>query len=251
MTVFNHYARYFDLLYRDRNYAAEANYIDQLIQSYKPSSQSILELGCGTGLHAALWAKKQYLVHGVDQSKQMIKKALIRNANSSRLSFVQADVRDYRTDKKYDAIISIFHVVSYQTTNKDLLSTFETAQTHLKPGGIFIFDCWYGPAVLTDPPVVRVKRMEDNMTSVVRLAEPIAYPNQNCVDVNYTVWIRDKKTDEMEELKETHKMRYLFQPEIEQMLELSGLYLVNAQEWLSGEPLEFSTWNGCFIVGKK
>ena len=169
MSVFNHYARYYDLLYKNKNYAAEADYIHQLIQTYKPSSQSILELGCGTGLHAALLAEKKYLVHGIDQSADMIEKALIRKATSSKLSFAQADVRDYRSDEKYDVVISIFHVMSYQTTNKDLLAAFKTAQAHLKPEGIFIFDCWYGPAVLTEPPVVRVKRMEDDMISVVSL----------------------------------------------------------------------------------
>jgi SAM-dependent methyltransferase len=251
MTVFNHYARYYDLLYKDKNYAAEANYIDQLIQTYKPSSQTILELGCGTGLHAALLTDKKYFVHGIDQSEDMIEKALIRKAASSKLSFAQADVRDYRGDEKYDVVISIFHVMSYQTTNEDLLAAFKTAQAHLKPGGIFIFDCWYGAAVLTEPPVVRVKRIEDDKISVVRLAEPTLYPNQNCVDVNYTVWIRDKKTDQMEEIKETHRMRYLFQPEIEQMLALSGLSLINAQEWLTGNELGFNTWNGCFVAENK
>ncbi len=141
--------------------------------------------------------------------------------------------------------------MSYQTTNEDLLAAFKTAQAHLKPEGIFIFYFWYGPAVLTEPPVVRVKRMEDDMISVVRIAEPTIYPNQNCVDVNYTVWIRDKKTDKMEEIKETHRMRYLFQPEIEQMLALSGLSLINAQEWLSGNELGFRVWNGCFVAENK
>jgi len=251
VSVFNHYSRYYDLLYKDKNYAAEADYIHQLIQTYRPSSQSILELGCGTGLHAALLAEKKYLVHGIDQSEDMIKKALIRKASSSKLSFAQADVRDYRSDEKYDVVISIFHVMSYQITNEDLLAAFKTAQTHLKPGGIFIFDCWYGPAVLTEPPVVREKRMEDDIISVVRIAEPTMYPNQNCVDVNYTVRIREKNTDKVEEIKETHKMRYLFQPEIEQMLSLSELSLINAQEWLSGSELNSSAWNGCFVaVGK-
>jgi SAM-dependent methyltransferase len=249
MTVFNHYAHYYDLLYKDKKYLEEADYIEKLIKTYKSSSQTILELGSGTGLHAALLAEKNYLVHGIDQSKDMIERALIRK--SSKLSFSQADIRDYRSDEKYDVVISIFHVMSYQTMNEDLLAAFKTAQTHLKSGGIFIFDCWYGPTVLTDLPVVRIKRMEDDMISVVRIAEPTLYPNQNCVDVNYTVWIKNKKTDGMKEIKETHKMRYLFQPEIEQMLALSGLSLINTQEWLSGNELSFNTWNGCFVAEKK
>jgi len=43
--VFNDYARYYDLLYRDKDYAAEAEYVAGLIQKFHPSAQSILELG--------------------------------------------------------------------------------------------------------------------------------------------------------------------------------------------------------------
>ncbi|MEA3420938.1 MAG: SAM-dependent methyltransferase, partial [Acidobacteriota bacterium] len=117
-----------------------------------------------------------------------------------------------------------------------------------KPNGIFIFDCWYGPAVLSDPPVMRVKRLEDEKIEITRIAEPEMYPNENRVDVHYQVFIKDKSTERVEILKETHRMRYLFKPEIEQMLELSGLSLINGQEWLSGNELDFSTWNGCFIA---
>ncbi len=254
--IFKGYARYYDLLYKDKNYAAEADYVHQLIKAHGQSSQSILELGCGTGLHATVLADKKYAVHGIDQSQDMIERALARKNNlsqgiSNRLSFAQGDVRDYRDGGRYDVVISLFHVMSYQTSNKDLLSAFKTAKEHLKPNGLFIFDCWYGPAVLTDRPVVRVKCLEDNDIYIVRIAEPVMYPNENCVDVNYTVWIRDKQTDKVKEVKEKHRMRYLFKPEIEQMLALSGLSLVNYEEWLSGNKLDFSTWNGCFIAENK
>jgi len=43
----------------------------------------------------------------------------------------------------------------------------------------------------------------------------------------------------------------LFKPEIEQILALSGLSLINGQEWLSCNELDFSTWNACFIAENK
>lgn len=254
--IFRGYARYYDLLYRDKNYAAEAGYVHQLIHEYKQSTQSILELGCGTGLHAALLADKRYAVHGIDQSQDMIERALARRDNlsidiSSRLSFTQGDVRNYRSGGEYDAVISLFHVMSYQTSNDNLLAAFKTAKVHLKQNGLFIFDCWYGPAVLSDPPVVRVKRLEDEKIEITRIAEPEMYPNENIVDVNYHMFIKNKATRIVKELKETHRIRYLFKPEIEQILALSGLSLIDAQEWLSGNELDFNTRNSCFIAENK
>ena len=257
MTVFSNYARYYDLLYRDKDYTGEAKFIHELIQKYAPNAESILELGCGTGKHAELCCQRwAYDVHGIDMSSEMLEAANRRLSNweekgVNKLSFDHGDIRTYRTDRCFDAVVSLFHVVSYQTTNKDLQNVFETAKVHLKQGGVFIFDCWYGPAVLSDPPVVRVKRFEDEKIEITRIAEPEMYPNENRVDVHYQVFIKDKFTGRMEILKETHRMRYLFKPEIVQILALSGLSFINGQEWLSGNELDFSTWNGCFIAENK
>ena len=51
-SVFSSYARYYDLLYRDKDYAAEAEYVASLIRKFHPAARSIIELGSGTGIHA-------------------------------------------------------------------------------------------------------------------------------------------------------------------------------------------------------
>lgn len=53
---------------------------------------------------------------------------------------------------------SLFHVLRYQITNNDVLDMLSTVKLHLKPGGLFILEFWYGPAVLMDRPEKRVKR---------------------------------------------------------------------------------------------
>ena len=72
--------------------------------------------------------------------------------------------------------------------NEDLAGMFATAAAHLKAGGVFVFDFWYGPGVLTDPPVERVKHLEDGVIQVTRTAKPTLRPNENIVDVHYQVW---------------------------------------------------------------
>jgi len=193
MMVFGNYARYYDLLYRDKDYEAEANYIHDLIQRHAPKSNSILELGCGTGRHAALLAQKGYAIHGVDMSESMLAEAEQRRTQlaqevSERLSFSLGDIRKVRVERTFDVVASLFHVISYQTTNEDLAAAFATARAHLKPGGLFVFDCWYGPAVLTDRPEVRAKKLEDEKIQVTRIAVPEIYPNENRVDVNYQLF---------------------------------------------------------------
>ena len=248
--VFADYARYYDLLYRDKDYAAEAEYVAGLIRKFHPAAQSILELGSGTGIHAGLLAKNGFTVHGIERSQEMLARsqslAENRNVGNDQLTFTAGDIREVRLNKSFDVVISLFHVISYQTTNKDVMAAFQTARHHLNPGGIFIFDIWYGPAVLTQRPEVRIKRMTDEKIEVTRLAEPVLHPNENLVDVNYHVFVRDRKTENVTELKETHIMRYFFQPEIEFLAQAAGFTIQNTEEWQTAKPIGAETWSVCF-----
>ena len=134
-------------------------------------------------------------------------------------------------NRKFDVVVSLFHVMSYQTTNEDLRLAFETAKFHLKEGGLFIFDCWYGPGVLTDPPVTRVKRIGNDYIDVLRIAEPVMHYDRNMVDVNYEIRVKEKKTGIEEIIKEKHSVRYFFLPEINHFAE--KFTPVNHYGWLT------------------
>jgi SAM-dependent methyltransferase len=253
MTVFGNYAQYYDLLYRDKDYAGEAQFIHRLIQTHSPNAQSVLELGCGTGIHAILLAEKGYQLQGVDLSREMLAKADDRLTQlppelSANIQFGYGDIREVRLNQTFDVVLSLFHVISYQTSNDDLLAALTTAKQHLKPGGILIFDIWYGPGVLSDRPAVRIKRMEDEAIQVTRVCEPVIYPNQNWVDVNYQVFIRDKASQAVEEVRETHRLRYLFQPELEILLNQLQMTTLASGEWLSDQPIGFNTWQTYFVA---
>jgi SAM-dependent methyltransferase len=251
--VFNQYSRYYDLLYRDKDYAAEAGFVSGLMARHAPQSKSLLELGCGSGRHAELLAGRGFKVHGVDLSADMLAQARARLDKvptdvRTRLAFSEGDARTVRLGQRFGCVISLFHVMSYQATNADLIAAFTTAREHLEPGGAFIFDCWYGPAVLTDRPAVRVKRMEDDAISVTRIAEPVLHPNECLVDVGYTVLVRDKATQVVDTISETHRMRYLFRPEIELLAQSAGMRVEHACEWLTGHEPGEDTWGVCFVV---
>lgn len=249
--TFDAYARYYDLLYKDKNYPAEAQYVSSLLNC-RSAASTILELGCGTGTHAECLARAGYVVDGVDISEQMIAQAETRRAAlepelKARLSFSSGDVRTARLEKTYDAVISLFHVMSYQSSNVDLSAAFDTAASHLSPGGLFIFDFWYGPAVLTEVPSVRVKRLENADIKVTRIAEPTIRYNENIVDVKYTVFVESKARGDVEQLTETHAMRYLFLPEILQLAS-PKFEMLSATAWMTDRALTETDWSGCVCL---
>ena len=249
MESFCEYAQYYNMLYKDKDYRGEVEYIDLLIREKFPEAKTILDLGCGTGRHAQLLAEKNYTVFGVDVSEDMlsIAKQLPSNPN---LAFQHGDIRSLSLGRKYDIVVSLFHVMSYQSKNEDLINAFHTMYDHLNDCGVFLFDFWFGPAVIKNPPTVRVKRFENDIIKILRIAEPIIDPNKNTVDVNYEMIIQNKTNKFMSSFKETHTLRYLFVPEIKMLLGQAKLGMLACEEWMTRKKPDFDTWN-VIIIGNK
>ncbi len=226
--VFNEYAAYYDLLYKEKDYKKEAEYIHCLIQKNNPGAKTILELGCGTGGHAVEFLNLDYEITGIDFSEQMIAVAKVRNMKNAH--FLQDDIRTVRLNKKFDAVVALFHVMSYQTENKDLFSVFKTAGKHLKKNGVFIFDCWYGPCFLTDLPEIREKKMENEQVQVHRISTSKVNYHKNRIDVHFEIKVKNKKSNHQYTVNETHKMRYLFLPELICFSE--PMKIVAAYDWM-------------------
>lgn len=245
--VFDEYAHYYDLLYKDKDYDAEANYIDCLIKKYNVNAKTILDLGCGTGKHAELLTKKGYRVHGIDLSEEMLQEAYVRAEKNEKLSFGQSNIQEFVLEEKFDVITALFHVMSYQTTDGALGNVFAKAYEHLNDKGIFIFDCWYGPAVLTEKPELRIKRLENDNVKITRIAEPVLRENGNIVEVHYDIFVKNQNTQEIREINETHIMRYLFKQEILQLLQNAGFQYEDSFEFMTDNELSMNTWGGCFV----
>jgi SAM-dependent methyltransferase len=254
MIPFRTYARYYDLLYRDKEYAAEAEYAARTIRSAMPDASTILELGCGTGRHGQLLANNGFHVHGIERSPEMA--ALAQSASqpaSSAIGSFSCDIGDARRvklERNFDAVVALFHVISYQTTNSDLNATFAVASNHLAPGGVFLFDVWHGPAVLAQLPEQRVKKVFDDDLEIVRTARPHLDTKHNIVEVIYDVGCRNRHTGESLRFAENHRVRYLFPKEIESLAAEAGLQLINSEEFMTGRPPSSTTWGVAYLLQK-
>lgn len=242
--VFNAYSRYYNLLYRDKDYVSETDYIKSLLGRYGIPKGNLLEYGSGTGKHARLLAAQGYTVHGIERSAEMVAEA----EPAPGFTCQQGDIASTNMGCTYDAVLSLFHVISYQTSNAQLQAVFANAAAHLNPGGLFIFDFWYSPAVYAQKPVVRIKRMVDQQVEITRIAEPAIYTNDNRVDVNYTIYSRDLATDGVQTFQETHPMRHFSLPEIDVVAGVQGFERLAAEEFLTGNIPSESSWGVCVIL---
>ncbi len=244
--VFSAYSRYYDLLYRDKDYLGEVAYIRGILKRNGVDKGDLLEFGSGTGKHGRLLVEQGYAVHGIERSPDMVAKAETGHGFTCQLGDIASTV----LTRKFEAVLSLFHVISYQTSTKQLRAVFSNAAAHLCAGGLFIFDFWYSPAVYNLRPTVRIKRMKNQEIDVTRIAEPTLYPNENRVDVNYTIYVRDLVDGSMQSMEESHSMRHFSLPEIQFIADEHGFDLIAAEEFLSGNTPSENTWGVCVTLRK-
>jgi SAM-dependent methyltransferase len=255
MLPFQKYSVFYDLLYRDKDYVAEAEYVVRAIKEAVPQACTILELGSGTGRHGRLLAGMGFDVHGIERSPEMVSVAKQaapsgRAATTGKFTCEVGDICAVALGRSFDAVISLFHVISYQTTNEALLAAFRVAAEHLRSGGVFMFDVWHGPAVLTERPGTRVKEVSDDRYAVKRTARPELDTNCSTVKVTYEMDCRDRQTEERFQFSEEHLMRYLFPTEIDLLAQSCGLRRAATEEFLSRRFPSPATWGVMYVLTK-
>lgn len=254
MSVFSAYAQFYDALYQAKDYPAECDFLEQVFRRYaKTPVRSILELGCGTGGHTLPLAQRGYAITGIDRSSEMLSMARAKAAAASAQAseFCLADIRDFDLKRTFDTVIAVFAVLSYMTSNADFLAALKTARRHLRPGGLFFFDAWFGPAVLTDRPGDRYKIVEardGDDERIIRFVHPELNIYQHTVDVNYKV-LRQRGDRVIADVSETHTMRFFFPQEINFYLETAGFQVKNICQFMHLDtPLSDHEWNMAVVA---
>jgi SAM-dependent methyltransferase len=242
---FKNYSKYYNLLYKEKKYSEEVDYVIRLITKYSNNGKNLLELGSGTGIHGNLLNKCGYKVYGIEQSPEMVDLA-----KSNNFDCEVNDISSFVLNRKFDIVISLFHVISYLTDNNLLIDTFNNANNHLDINGLFIFDVWYSPAVYEQKPSVKIKKINDSNLEVIRIAEPKILYEKNIVDVKFTIIAKDLTNNEFSVFEEIHPMRHFAIQEIDLLAKLTNFEVIKVEEFLTGNNVSISTWGACFILKK-
>jgi len=256
MTVFKEYALFYDLLYREKDYEAECDFLEQVFARFASNPVlTILDLGCGTGGHLFPLAQRGYQVAGVDQSEHMLAEARAKEAKYlgketiSKIGFIQGDIRTLNLERTYDAVISMFAVMGYMTSNQDFEAAIKVARKHLKTNGIFFYDVWYGPTVLTEKPTPRYKLLDQEDSRVIRFANPEISTLNHTVQIDYKILhLRDNKV--LGEIDERHGMRFFFPKELEYYMQKCEFEMLRLCPFLKlDQDMNETEWNVA-VIGK-
>ena len=173
-------AAWYDRMYAHigKNYAAEADVIDGIVRSRCPGAQSLLDVGCGTGLHLQRFTELFDVAAGVDLDPQFVAQCRDRG-----LQVDIADMRAFDLGRRFDAVTCLFSAVAHAGGAAELAAAIASMALHMQPGGLLVVEPWlredewrdgrYGVEVVDAPGSTLVRASHsasDGNVSVVKFA---------------------------------------------------------------------------------
>jgi ubiquinone/menaquinone biosynthesis C-methylase UbiE len=178
-------AKYYDAIYGavGKDYPAEAREVRKFIQKYKQSEGNrLLDIGCGTGIHANLLSK-YYQVEGLDIDPKMLS---VARKNYPKIKFQQGDMVDFKLKSKFDIIVCLFSAVGYVKTKSRLQKTIKNMSQHLLPGGVLLVEPWFTPSQW-HPGRVYVTEVKTPDAKIVRMSHSSQKGNVSIIDFHYLI----------------------------------------------------------------
>ncbi len=229
-TQFNKYSRYYDDFYKQKDYKQEVSFLKNVLNQYSAIDvNNILSLGCGTCEHDLLLVKEGFSMTGVDLSHSMLEIAKRKiEKNNVSMNLYEDDVRSFKINQKFDAIIAMFNIAGYQNTDEDFENFIQTSQLHLKKGGLFVFDAWNKPAVLKDKPTDRLKKIQiDKDHSLERKTTQNLNLDKDLLEIIFEI-TEIKGNQIINQAKEKHPMRFFSTSDIESVLKNNQMQFIKA-----------------------
>jgi 2-polyprenyl-3-methyl-5-hydroxy-6-metoxy-1,4-benzoquinol methylase len=250
---FSKYAPFYDLLYEDKDYGAEAYFISDLIKDFKNDKKlTLLDAGCGTGIHAIELSKLGYILEGSDISREMIE--IAREKVKKTKFSVRFHNESFQSLNKihgsFDVILCMFSSINYLTRLEDVDIFFRNVFSLLKKDGIFIFDFWNGEAVEKGFSKVRTKSAENNSMKIDRKSETFIDTKTQEVFLKFYFDLYENNSL-IDSFVENHHLRYFFIQEMKKILSKNNLNFLFSCPFMEKESKIYSdTWNISFVVKK-
>jgi len=145
------FADIYDVVMRDVQYDHWADYIIRLARKHHFSTESVLNLACGTGNLELQLVPRGFSMEGLDGSEDMLARAREKFAEQGlEVPLQQGDLRSFTLGKSFPLILCLYDSLNYLCSEEEVLSCFMSVAAHLPRGGGFIFDVTTEYNILTN-----------------------------------------------------------------------------------------------------
>jgi ubiquinone/menaquinone biosynthesis C-methylase UbiE len=186
--MFSRSARFYDLIYSFKDYAAEAARVSALIRERRPDARTLLDVACGTGAHLEHLAK-EYMVEGLDLDDELL---VIAGERLPGVPLHSADMRSFDLGRTFDAVTCLFSAIGYVRGVDELRSAAAAMGRHLAPGGALVVEPWFSPGAW-EPGHIGARFVDEPDLKIVRLhVSEAAQPDGSLtLNFHYLVATRD------------------------------------------------------------
>ncbi len=156
-------AQYYDQFCAEVNYHEQCAFAQRAFACFSRSEgRAYLDLACGTGQHLSYLAQQGFEPSGLDNSAEMLEKALERCPQARLLL---CDLAQFEQVAEFDLITCFLYSIHYSHPTTALIETLKRAWTALKPGGVFIFNAVDAGGISNDAGVTTYLRDGANQLS--------------------------------------------------------------------------------------
>lgn len=221
-TYHGFHAKYYDELYSEKPYSAEARFIDaQLVARVGQSRGGLLDVACGTGRHAHEFADLGWIVTGIDISPELLGLARQRD---SRLELAERDMAGFDLGKRFTAITCLFDSIGYAQTNEGVVATLEGISKHLTPHGVVAVEFLHAATALLHNHPVKLRRRETKDGGrILRISETSIDAHHSIMTIDYELWRSHPDGSEQETWRERQFRRFFTVEEMRALMTSAGL----------------------------
>jgi SAM-dependent methyltransferase len=120
---------------------AAAGQVTRILALAGMSGGSVLDLCCGPGRHSAEFARRGFVVTGVDRSPFLLDRARERaDAVGVKVEWVLDDMREFRRPAAFDLVCNLFTSFGYFASEEENLRVLRNIQESLREGGVLVMD---------------------------------------------------------------------------------------------------------------
>jgi ubiquinone/menaquinone biosynthesis C-methylase UbiE len=229
MRVYQKFAEVYDKIGSDRFSAKMYRYTQRLLRRVDYRPRSVLDLACGTGTAAIMWADNRVKTFGIDGSNQMLKVARKKAAECGvKINFSHQPMTNFSLSQKVDLVTCYFDSLNYLLTLSDLTTCFKSACRALHEGGYFIFD-------VNTPEAMKIlwgsQIYADATEDVAWIWKNCYFPKLKRAEINATFFVR--QGDSWDKFEETHAERGYGVTDIRRVLRASGFKPVKIYDCLT------------------
>jgi SAM-dependent methyltransferase len=243
--TFAQYALCYDLVYQEKPYAAEVDYLEALLRRFGNGTiRRVYDIAAGTGSHLVELARRGYSCAGSDLSPEMIDLAKQKAARLDlRIDLRVAPMEEIGSPGRFDAILCMFSAIDYLKDRASLAATLAGVRESLSDGGLFIFDFWNAIEASRNFSPITVRECHKGEDWLVRIGRSIHDVTRQTINVEFEFLLFREKTL-VARFTENHPMRYFHPREMEEHLAYAGLRLLHVCPFMQPQQsLRPNDWN--------